>query len=264
MVIGNLHNYLGITIDYSLKGKVVFTMFDYLEDIIVECPDDLKKATSIFPANDNLFKLNEDSPRLDNKRSELFHRITARLLFAAKRARPDIQVCVAFLCTHVKDPHEDNYKKLRRVIKYVQETIHLPLVIGADGSGNLVWNIDAAFAVHPDCKSHTGAVLMMGHGAVLSISSKQKINTKSSTEAELVGVDNAMTFVMWMKHFFQSQVEGLNNPKLNQYGKHIIIKQDNTSAIQLERNGWKSSKKRTKHIDVWYFSQEKILRSSST
>ena len=93
----------------------------------------------------------------------------------------------------------------------------MPLVIGADGSGNLVWNIDAAFAVHPNYKSHTGAVLMMGHGAVLSILSKQKINTKSSTKAELVGVDNAMTFVMWMKHFFQSQVKGLNNPKLNQF-----------------------------------------------
>ena len=71
--IGKLHDYLGITIDYSLKGKVVFTMFDYLEDIIVECPDDLKKAASIFPANDSLFKLNEDSPRLNNKKSDLFH-----------------------------------------------------------------------------------------------------------------------------------------------------------------------------------------------
>jgi len=71
--IGKLHDYLGITIDYSLKGKVVFTMFDYLEDIIVKCPADLKKATSIFPANDNLFKLDEDSPRLDNKKSDTFH-----------------------------------------------------------------------------------------------------------------------------------------------------------------------------------------------
>ena len=45
----------------------------------------------------------------------------------------------------------------------------------------------------------------------------------------------------------------MHNPKLNQYGKHIIIKQDNTSTIQLERNGWKLSTKCTKHIDVWYF-----------
>ena len=87
-------------------------MFDYLEDMIVKCPDNLKKATSFFPANDNLFKLDKNSPWLDNEKSDLFHQITARLLFAAKQARPDIQVCVVFLCTQVKDPHEDNYREL--------------------------------------------------------------------------------------------------------------------------------------------------------
>ena len=61
--------------------------------------------------------------------------------------------------------------------------------------------MDALFAVHPDCKSHTGACLTLGHGIILYISEKQKINTKSSTEAELVGVDNATTFVMWMINF---------------------------------------------------------------
>ena len=82
--IGNLNDYLGITIDYSIKGKVVFKMFDYLKDIIVECPDDLKKFTLIFQVNDNSFKSNKDLPRLDNKKGDLFHRITARLLFAVK------------------------------------------------------------------------------------------------------------------------------------------------------------------------------------
>ena len=97
----------------------------------------------------------------------------------------------------MKDPHEDDYRKLGEVIKYVKESIHLPLVVGADRNGNMVWNINtSSFALHPDCRSHTGAVFMMGHGAVLSILSKQKINTKSSTEAELVRVDGAITFVM--------------------------------------------------------------------
>ena len=128
------------------------------------------------------------------------------------------------------------------------------MVIGADDSGTLIWNIDASFAVHPDCKSHTGACLTLGHGSVLSISAKQKINTKSSTEAELVGVDDAMTFVMWMKHFFESQVRSINvNSPLKPLGSDVTIEQDNTSAIQLERNGWKSSSKRTKHINVRYF-----------
>ena len=199
-------------------------------------------------------KVDEDSPRLPVKDADLFHCHVARLLFASKRARPDIQVCVAFLCTRVKALTEQDYKKLGRVISYLKETVHLTLVVGADDSDRLTWNIDASFAVHPDCKSHTGACLTLGHGSILSILAKQKINTKNSTKAELVGVDDAMTFVMWMKHFFESQVRLVNmNSPLKPLGSDVTIEQDNTSAIQLERNGWKSSSKRTKHINVRYF-----------
>ena len=63
-----------------------------------------------------------------------------------------------------------------------------------------------------------------------------------------------MTFVMWMKHFLESQVRSVN-PKspLKPLGSDVTIEQDNTSTIQLARNGWKSSSKRTKHINVRYF-----------
>ena len=55
------------------------------------------------------------------------------------------------------------------------------------------WYVDASFAVHPDFKSHTGAVMTMGKGAMQSVSSKQKLNTRSSTESELVGGDDSVT-----------------------------------------------------------------------
>ena len=77
---------------------------------------------------------------------------------------------------------------------------------------------------------------------------------KSSTEAELVGVDDAVTFVMWMKHFFESQVKSINlNSPLKPLESDKTIKQDNMSVIKLERNRWKSSSKRNKHINVRYF-----------
>ena len=259
---GLIHDYLGMTIDYSLPDKVVFTMFDFLEDIIVEAPADLKSSRSCYPGNGALFKVDKGSPLLSPDKADLFHRLVARLLFASKRARPDLQVCIAFLCTRVKAPTNEDYMKLGRVITYLSETIHLPLVIGADNSGTMTWNVDASFAVHPDCKSHTGASLTLGHGSLLSLSCKQKINTKSSTEAELVGVDDAMTFVMWMRHFFQSQVQHLNNTSvLKPLGEKVVIEQDNTSAIQLQRNGWGSSGKRTKHINVRYFYITDRLRA---
>ena len=56
-----------------------------------------------------------------------------------------------------------------------------------------------------------------------------------------------------MKHFFEPQVRSINvNSPLKPLGSDVSIKQDNTSAIQLERNGWKSSSKRNKHINVRY------------
>ena len=116
-------------------------------------------------------------------------------MFAAKRARPDLQTAVAFLCTRVASPDKDDYKKLAKVIRYIRGTIHLPLVLGWDGSGRLVWSIDASFAVHMDMKSHTGYCLTLGKGSVLSGSTKQKITTRSSTESELVDVDDTITFI---------------------------------------------------------------------
>ena len=94
---GLVHEYLGITIDYLIVGKVVFTMFNYLEIMIFEVADDLKHSRSYYPGNNQLCKVDYDSPRLSQKDADLFHGHIARLLFASKRARCDIQVCVAFL-----------------------------------------------------------------------------------------------------------------------------------------------------------------------
>ena len=54
---GLVHEYLGISIDYLIVGKVVFTMFDYLEDVLVEAANDLKNSCSYYPENDQLMKV---------------------------------------------------------------------------------------------------------------------------------------------------------------------------------------------------------------
>ena len=260
---GLVHDYLGITIDYSEKGKVIFTMYDYLEDILEEMPNDMR-GTSPTPASSNLFDADEDSPLLNEKEADFFHRTTARLLFASKRARPDLQVAVAYLCTRVKAPTQSDYRKLTRVIKYLRLTISIPLVLGWDGTGKLLWSVDASFAIHKDMRSHTGAVLTLGQGALLAMSIKQKINTKSSTEAELVGVDDAMNFVEWVQLFVGEQLKSINNDSiLKKIGSEIVIQQDNTSTILLARNGKQSSTKRTRHINIRYFYVTSKIKDGS-
>ena len=79
-------------------GQVEFTMYNYIEDIIGSAPPDMNGNTP-NPAKSKLFTVHDNSPLLGVAQADFFHSMTARLLFAGKRARPDIQVAVAYLCT---------------------------------------------------------------------------------------------------------------------------------------------------------------------
>ena len=79
-------------------------MFDYLEDIIVMATEDLKNSCSYYPGNNQLFKVDDDSPSMPPNDAELLYCHDTRLLFASKRARSDIQACVASLFIRVKPP----------------------------------------------------------------------------------------------------------------------------------------------------------------
>jgi hypothetical protein len=62
-------------------------------------------------------------------------------------------------------------------MKYLNGTRDDKLILSADKLNVVKWYVDSSFAVHPDFKSHTGGVLTLGHGALTSLSKKQKLNT---------------------------------------------------------------------------------------
>ena len=99
-----IHEYLGMTIDWSTEGVVVFTMYDYLESILDEAPSDFD-GEDVTPAVKDLFSVNMSQQKLDGPTLDLFHRIVTMFLYVAKRTRPDIQVAVAFLYKRVKCPN---------------------------------------------------------------------------------------------------------------------------------------------------------------
>jgi hypothetical protein len=86
--------------------------------------------------------------------------------------------------------------------------------------------------------------MMLGKGATISGSNKQRINTKSACESELVGVYDWVSTMLWSLYFMQEQGHDVSNVRLFQ---------DNKSTILLENNGKMSSSKRTKHIKSKYF-----------
>jgi hypothetical protein len=249
---GTTHDYLGMRIQYEADRKVTFTMDHYVNTMLNELPNDMD-GVAASPAGNHLFQTNKRNPvLLGDKEKELFHHNVAKLLFLCKRARPDLQTAVAFLTTRVKAPDMDDYKKLARVMRYLRGTEGMPLTLEADGTQVVKWWIDAAFAVHEDMKGHTGGGMSLGRGLIYGTSKKQKIVSRSSTEAELIGVYDVMPQVLWTRHFLMEQGYAVVDS---------VIHQDNKSAILLEENGRASSSKRTRHLNIRYFFVTDLVKS---
>ena len=241
---GNIHTYLGMTLDFSRKNKVKIRMDEYVTRMLEEFPVKFKPTDAQeTPAAANLLEPGKGA-KLDPKRKEIFHSFVAKCLFLSKRARLDIAPTVAILASRVREPTQGDWGRLVRLMRYLHSTRGWHLSLSADNLRVIKWYVDAAFATHPDYKSHTGAVMTMGGGAMQIMTRKQKLNSRSSTEAELIGVDDAITQVLWTKLFMEKQGYPI---------KDNVLYQDNKSSILLETNGRSSAGKRSRALNIRYF-----------
>ncbi len=118
---------------------------------------------------------------MNEELAETFHHTVYQLLFAASRARRDIQMAVSFFTTRVKDPDKDDWGKLVRVLKYLNGTWIMKLILSADEMNFTInWYIDGSHQVHEDCRGQIGCLTKMGKGVACSYSNKMKCNTQSS------------------------------------------------------------------------------------
>ena len=236
-------DYLGMNITITADKKIQIEMKAQIEDAIKSFGEDVQ-GTVTSPTAKHLFMVDEDCPKLGKEKADIFHSVTAKLLYLEKRARPDIETAVAFLTTRVMAPNHDDWKKLRRVLLYLKCTLDDVRVLGCDDLHHVFMWVDAAFAVHPNMRSQTGGAMSMGWGLIHGKSSKQKLNTKSSTEAELVGVSEYIPYNIWLLNFMGAQ---------GYHIKHNVLYQDNESAIRMERNGRNSCTGNSRHVHIRYF-----------
>ena len=204
MHIGKRHDYLGMILGFTTPGTLEIDVSDYIQVILQDTPANLR-GTSMVPAAKHLFTTCPDASKISPQEQELFHHLTMQLMYLIQRGRPDIRTAVAFLSSRVSNPNQDDYMKLGKVIKYLENTLNLTLRLQVDESNLLQWWVDAAYATHSDMKGQTGATFTMGHGSIYSNSLKQKLVARSSTEAELIGVHDFLPQILWTRNFLMSQ-----------------------------------------------------------
>ena len=239
---GKTHNFLGMMLTFRSDGCLQVSMKDHIDDLLKSYPG--AKGVASTPVSKSLFSIDDKSKFLNKEEKELFHSCVAKALFIAKCARPDIGMPISVLSSRVTNPNQSNKEKLIRVVRYLRGTRNIPLTLGINNMSVIKWAVDASYAVHPDFCLHSGGCMTWGRDCPIVLSSKQKINSRSSTESKLIAVDDCIDKVIWTKLFLGCQGINLSSN---------IIQQDNESTIKLEENGQWSAGKRSKALNIHYF-----------
>ena len=234
VVRGPRHDYLGMNLDFSTSGEVKIDMKPYVTKVISSFPEKIT-GVQTTPASDHLFQVRpaHEARPLPEEQARALHHTTAQLLFLS-RVRCDIQTTVAFLTTRVKRPDEDDWGKLKRVLRYLFSTQRLDLTLFADSLTKIEWYVDASHQIHDGCKGHTGSIITFGRGATTSSSTKHKIPSKSSCESEIIGLYDKVGDVLWTRQFLEAQGYNIETN---------IVYQDNMSMLSLAKNGYVLSSK---------------------
>ena len=103
----------------------------------------------------------------------------------------------------------------------------MPCIIGANAFDVLQTWVDASYAIHHNLCGHTGRGMSLVIGIINSKSTKQKLNTKSSTESEVVGASDYLPYTIWTKKFLQAQGYNIKTNIL------ILLEDDNSNSIRV-------------------------------
>jgi hypothetical protein len=238
---GKSISYLGMNIQYDRKAR---TLRISQEGMITEllkkygC-ENIKKPPST-PALPTIF----DDPSLDDDNSEVsqkdFLSLVMTLMYIGRFTRHDILHAVTVLATRSACPRKSDMSHAMRIVRYLSGTRN----IGPTFDGNVpldpAISADASHNVHHTGHGHAGIVITLGSAPIHCQSYKLKLVTRSSSESELVVLEEASTYAVWLKLL-------LTEVKKMKKTDKVRIYQDNMSTMIIAEGG-KGNFKRTKHL----------------
>jgi len=150
-----------------------------------------------------------------------------------------------------ENPKESHLQVVKRIFKYLQETMEFDLWYIRDANLTLHAYIDADWAGSVDDRKNTsGVAFYMGSELVSWFNKKQSSIALSTVEAKYVVATSCYTQLLCMMQTLQDIQITCTPP--------ISILCDNTSAISISKNPVMHSK--TKHIPIKYhFLREQVI-----
>lgn len=244
----NVLNYLGISIE-KVDRDIFINQTDYLKSVLDKWGmTDCKGCDTPMDQN---FILEIDNSEIDLSLEHKCRSLIGSLMYAMIGSRPDIATSVCYLSRFQSKPCEKLYKSIKRVLRYIKQTVNYSLCFKKDdnvSNGILVGYADADFGRDTvDRKSTSGYLFKLFNNTVIWKSRKQSTVALSTTESELISLCEASMEACWLIKLLKD---------LNIMIENVTIFEDNQSCIKTVKN---PDQKRLKHIDVKYnFIKEKV------
>ena len=236
--LGEISYYLGIQIERDISGNFLLSQSAKIAALLDKFNMNDAKGVST-PMETAYTKAEGEYDLLPD--NELYRQAVGALLYVATTTRPDITAAIGILCRRVSNPRQRDWNAVKRVIRYLKQTVSLKLKISADNNLDLVGYVDADWAGDvSDRKSTSGYLYMIGQSSVSWSSKKQVSVALSSTEAEYIAASYASQEAIWLREVLNDLGIALTQP--------TILHEDNQSCIKLATSDKNST--RTKHIDV--------------
>ena len=231
----NKMSYLGQTITRERSNHVLkLSLFAQITELLERMGmTDANGEDMPYGTN---FLVDDPSSPLINRNEYLS--VVMALLYMSQKSRYDIYFATVYLATK-SQPTVKDWEAAKRVLRYLIFTKDYELTFsGTDLTVSLL--ADASHALHLDLKGHSGIEVLIGGNIVYCQSGKQKANTISSTESEVLCLRDAVTYVPYLITLFEELSLPIQYP--------IVIGQDNTAVIEWTTHGAKF--KRATHVLV--------------
>jgi hypothetical protein len=241
-------SYLGMSITRTQSGAISVRQPGYIQSLLERCNCLHVAKPPPTPTAPDFMEIDPDSPPCDKTE---FLSLVMALMFLARLTRPDILMPVSYLATRTSVATEQDYRKLLRIARYLSGTPNVGLLFK---DSDLIARLfaDASHGIYPDGHGQAGIVITLGSAPIFCRSTKIKSITRSSSESELVALEDAATYVVWLRALLHELLgpESVSSP--------TAVFQDNKSTIIMAVQG--GNFKRTKHLICKEgFVRERIL-----
>jgi hypothetical protein len=236
--------YRGLQISIQEDKSIRVHQTQYTKKLIAE--EKIQGYTNT-PSTAKLFDIDMSAKQID---PVSFTRCSKKIAWIATQCRPDLRLVSSFLCSREMCPTVEDNAKLRHALRYLNFTSGLGLRFEYGQELILKTYADASHLLTTDCRAQSGILVKLGSGTIAAESRKQNLVAQSSTEAELVSLNQGVNLTMWCRMFL---VE-LMNKKI----PSTEVFQDNQSCIALAEGGRPTL--RTRHISMRYFHVTDMMK----